>query len=53
MAVQMALVTLNQAIKRSDAATKVAEEQHEYHKILAKLNKTIEKVSNSLCLATS
>jgi hypothetical protein len=42
--VQLALVTLNQAVKRADPATKVAAEQREYHKILAKFNKTIEKV---------
>lgn len=41
--VQLALVTLNQAVKRADPATKVAAEQREYHKILAKFNKTIEK----------
>ena len=44
MGVQLALVTLNQAVKRADAAAKVAGEQREYHKILSKFNKTIEKV---------
>ena len=42
--VQLALVTLSQGVKRADPAAKVAAEQREYHKILAKFNKTIEKV---------
>jgi hypothetical protein len=51
--VQLALVTLNQTVKRADAAAKVAGEQREYHKILAKFNKTIEKVPYiSSCITT-
>jgi hypothetical protein len=52
--VQLALVTLNQTVKRADAAAKVAGEQREYHKILAKFNKTIEKVPpTSSCITTN